>query len=600
LNVQLPALDLESRREPPESPSRVRRRTALLGGIIAAVVAAAGMLLLRSVLQVRTLPERLLEWLLLFMPPGQFEAMLQQFGFDAKRYALDVAVAIMLGVLGSAGYVALRRRWPAWALAATGVGFWLVVMLVVMPFTAAGVFASDLLDGKRAAIGGYLAVGLSYSAVLTLTRVLAQNRRFQNEPSTTNTALAGRRTALGVIAAAGLAYAGTYLWVMLLPRRNAPAAMVVLEDPQEPVPSGGVTIENAHPNVVENPSDQTATLGPPAPTPSSGLPEPSAARPLTRDKDGAVLPTGRNPGQLAPAMTANADFYIVTKNAGGDPFIRPDEWRLLLDGEVGQRVQLDYASLRKLPPVEVTKTLECISNFVGKPELAPFGAELIGTARWTGVRVRDVLRQAGGPKPSAAWVAVLSADEFTSALSLEAALDPGTLLVYEMNGDVLPREHGYPLRLLIPNRYGMKNAKWVIGLRLLAREFTDWYGQRHWSREAIVRTMSRIDSPAPGAVVRRGERIGSGVAYAGARGISRVEVTVDDGKTWRPAKVMDASIAGEDRWVRWGIPLTSAPSAAFTLRARATDGEGNLQIEPFSLPEPDGGTGWPSVQLRAA
>ncbi|MDQ6671884.1 MAG: molybdopterin-dependent oxidoreductase, partial [Chloroflexota bacterium] len=234
------------------------------------------------------------------------------------------------------------------------------------------------------------------------------------------------------------------------------------------------------------------------------------------------------------------------------------------------------------------------------PELAPFGAELIGTASWKGVRVSDVLQLAGGPKPSATWVAILAADEFTSALPLGAMLDPSSLLVYEMNGEVLPREHGYPLRLLIPNRYGMKNPKWVLGVRLLPREFTDWYGQRHWSKAAIVRTMTRIDSPAPDTLMPPGERTLSGVAYAGQRGISKVEVSVDGSGSWLEAELLDPPAAGQDRWVRWQAPVTLAPGARRVAVARATDGAGELQIEPFALPEPDGGSGWPSLEIHAS
>ena len=173
----------------------------------------------------------------------------------------------------------------------------------------------------------------------------------------------------------------------------------------------------------------------------------------------------------------------------------------MIDGEVGRRIQLDYMSLRNLPSVEITKTLECISNFVAKCELAPFGCDLIGTARWRGVRLSDLLDLADGVKPGVVSLAVIAADEFSTALPIEAALAPDTLLVYEMNGQVLPREHGYPARMLVPGRYGMKNAKWVVALRAMSREFIDWYGQRNWSRQAIVKTMTRIDYPAPGATL---------------------------------------------------------------------------------------------------
>ncbi|HEX8966475.1 MAG TPA: molybdopterin-dependent oxidoreductase, partial [Chloroflexota bacterium] len=294
----------------------------------------------------------------------------------------------------------------------------------------------------------------------------------------------------------------------------------------------------------------------------------------------------------------NADFYLVTKNAGGDPIIHPTAWRLLVDGEVAQSFQLDYATLRRLPAVEVVKTLECISNFVGKPELAPFGAELISTATWKGVAVRDILSLVGGPNPDATWAVVFGADEFTSSLPLEVVSDPGTLLVYEMNGDVLPREHGYPVRLLVPDRYGMKNAKWVVGLRLMRREFSDWYGRRNWSKTAIVRTMCRIDSPSPGAALAAGDVQVAGVAYAGTRGIARVEYSTDDGKTWRMATLSD-STAGQDRWVGWQANVQLAPAQTLEIVARATDGAGETQVEAFSLPEPDGGTGWPRVSVHA-
>jgi DMSO/TMAO reductase YedYZ molybdopterin-dependent catalytic subunit len=310
-----------------------------------------------------------------------------------------------------------------------------------------------------------------------------------------------------------------------------------------------------------------------------------------------VLPSGRTPGELAPALTSTDDFYIVTKNAAGDPVLHPEDWRLLVDGEVGRAIQLDYATLRKLPSVEVTKTLECISNMVGKPELAPFGAELISTAVWRGVRVRDILALADNPRPTAQWVAVLAADEYTSALPLEAVVGPATLLVYEMNGEVLPREHGYPARLLVPDRYGMKNPKWVVGLRPLQREFVDWYAQRRWSKQGLVRTIRRIDAPAPDATLPAGPLRLAGVAYAGSRQVQRVEVSSDGGQSWQSAELLDVPGPGEDRWVRWQAQVMLAGGRA-TLVARATDGRGDLQTQAFALPRPDGGSGWPSVELE--
>jgi DMSO/TMAO reductase YedYZ molybdopterin-dependent catalytic subunit len=280
-----------------------------------------------------------------------------------------------------------------------------------------------------------------------------------------------------------------------------------------------------------------------------------------------------------------------------DPVLRAQEWRLRVDGEVEQPIELDYATLRLLPAVEVTKTLECISNFVAKCELAPFHCDLLSTARWKGVRVSEVLALTGGLKPGVRSLAAIAADEFTTALPIEAALDPETLLVYEMNGEVLPREHGYPLRMLVPGRYGMKNAKWLVALRPLRREFADWYGQRNWSKQAFVKTMTRIDVPAPEAVLPPGEQRVAGVAYAGDRGIAQVEYSADGGLTWQVAEFLEPA-AGRDCWVRWEGYFTLPAGTSTILVARATDGTGALQSEAFSLPQPDGASGWHTIEVR--
>jgi len=367
-------------------------------------------------------------------------------------------------------------------------------------------------------------------------------------------------------------------------------------DPQQPFPSGGIAPPSAHPSLV-------ATRGPEPPPSATRLASadpfaPPPARKLERDKEGALLAAGRRPGELAPLVTATGDFYVVTKNAAGDPEVALRDWALRVDGAVQRPVEIDYASLRNLPPVEVTKTLMCISNFVDKCEMVPFGCDLMATAVWRGARVRDLLALAGGPRPGAVSLATIAADEFSTSLPIDVALSPDTLLAYEMNGQVLPREHGYPARMLVPGRYGMKNAKWVLALRVLDHDFIDWYGQRGWSKTGLVKTMTRIDSPAPGATLPPGEHRAAGIAYAGDRGVSRVEFSADAGQTWTDATFVEPP-QGKDCWVRWQATFRLAPGAEVTLMARATDGIGNLQIKPFSLPQPDGGSGWHTTVVRS-
>jgi hypothetical protein len=153
---------MDSERSPHRERLQYRRRddqgvpAAVAGGLVAASVAGSLFALLRATLGVRTIPERLLEWTLLFVPPEQFEAALLRFGFEAKRYALYGALAGMMLVLAVLGAVALRRRWSAWAILALGLGLWLFTMAVVMPLTDAGFFAVNLVDGAAAAVGGVL------------------------------------------------------------------------------------------------------------------------------------------------------------------------------------------------------------------------------------------------------------------------------------------------------------------------------------------------------------------------------------------------------------------------------------------------------------
>ena len=326
------------------------------------------------------------------------------------------------------------------------------------------------------------------------------------------------------------------------------------------------------------------------------FPTPAAARQLQRDKDGALTAAARMPGTLAALVTPTEAHYVVTKNAVADPVLDAEHWRLIIDGEVGRPVQLDYQTLRQLPAIELAKTLECISNFTAMCHLAFFGCDLISTARWKGARLRDVLSLAGGIKAGVVSLQIRCGDEYSSSIPPELALDPDSLLVYEMNGEVLPRQHGYPARLLVPGRYGMKNGKWIVGIRALRTEHVDWYGQRGWSRAGIVRTMSRIDVPADAAQIAAGRHQIAGIAYAGDRGVAGVEFSSDGGQRWHPTVFLDPPL-GRDAWVRWQGEFDIQAGQELTLTSRAIDGSGEVQTDVFSLPQPDGGSGRHAIQV---
>jgi DMSO/TMAO reductase YedYZ molybdopterin-dependent catalytic subunit len=584
---------------------RVSWGFAILFATLATLVAMLLQNVVRDTWQIRTLPERVMEWLLLFVPLDLFERGLARYGADAKEIALTGTVLGMALVLFLIGLLALRTGWSGWRLLGLGAGLWLLTMLVIMPITGAGIFATGLLVAPLLTNAGFLTVFLGYSSVLLAGAALASHSVGPTETSPggglsrTVTGTAERRALVAGLVGTGLAYA----LARVVGRDGGTAASSL---PLALVPTRTAAPRVATPVAADTGTPQAVAAAPaatdtpaPARNPADAFPTPPPARRIARDKDGSLTAAGRPKGTLSPLITSNQDFYVVTKNAVADPVLDAANWRLVIDGEVNNPVQLDYVSLRSLPAVEITKTLECISNLTAGCEQTSFGCDLISTARWAGVRLSDLVNLAGGLKPGVVAFALFATDEFSAGLPVSAAMDPETLVVYEMNGEVLPREHGYPARLLVPGRYGMKNPKWLAGIRAMNQPFTGWYDQRGWNPEGFVKTMSRIDVPADGASLPAGQQQVAGIAYAGNRGIQKVEVSDDAGNTWQTAQFLEPA-AGTDVMVRWQSTFTLDPGATATLVVRATDGTGDTQQEMFVLPQPNGGSGWDSIDVNAA
>jgi len=567
---------------------------SLLVGCVATAVALRLQALIRDVWQIRSMPERVMEWLLLFVPLNLFERALQQFGPSAKDFALVGVVVGMSLVLVVLGTATVRAGWSSWRLLGIGVVLWLLTMAVVQPITGGGFFATGLLQSPLLVNAGYLLMFLAYASVLVTGRLL-----LERGPEDRLRLLGERRALLaglvGTVGALGVArFIGRDGGIVT---SNLPLAAAPTRAPTRlptRVPAATAQATQAPLQVFSTPTAVAVFNNPTA----EPLPVP-AERQLARNQDGSLTAAGRPSGTLAPLITANQDFYVVTKNAIADPVVDGDGWRLIVDGEVATPVQIDYRTLRALPSVEVTKTLECISNFTSQCKLAVFGCDLISTARWRGARLSDVLDLAGGLKPSTVSLAFVSLDEFSAGLPPEVAQDDETLVIYEMNGEPLPREHGYPARLLVPGRYGMKNPKWLAVIRALPRDYLGWYEQRNWNKNGIVRTMARIDTPADGAVLGPGRQRIAGIAYAGSRGVVLVEYSADGGSTWAQALPLEPP-PGRDAMVRWEGSFTLDEAETATLIVRATDGDGEVQTAQFTLPQPDGATGRHSIQVYSA
>ncbi|MGE0812163.1 MAG: molybdopterin-dependent oxidoreductase [Vicinamibacterales bacterium] len=301
------------------------------------------------------------------------------------------------------------------------------------------------------------------------------------------------------------------------------------------------------------------------------------------------------PGLSAPFTDARV-FYTVSKNKLFDPTIDAATWSLEIGGLVGRPVSLTLADLQAMPQVEAAVTLACISN--GVPAMA------VGNARWTGVRMRDVLERAGGVDRTAVDLVWVSADNYTDSIPVAKALDPATLLAWGMNGEPLPQPHGGPVRAIVPGIYGMKNAKWLESIEIIAGDHRGYWQRQGWSDTAPYMTLSRFDVPRAGDRVPAGRALLlGGIAFAGDRGVSRVEVGLQAPEAPASTRLwMDADLQpgfGPAAWRLWTCPFTPTPGR-WRLFVRATDGAGQVQPEARRGNFPDGAQGWHSVDVTAA
>lgn len=328
--------------------------------------------------------------------------------------------------------------------------------------------------------------------------------------------------------------------------------------------------------------------------PDSSLPSPTA--PASR--------TGFEPVPgTRPEITPIEDFYRVDINLlppgdekfldssdpliqrllqqGGETDLPADSYLLAIDGLVKNPLALSLDDIKSFPLVEQYATLTCISN--------PIGGDLIGTTLFQGARLKEVLETAE-LEPNVIDIRFTAVDGYTESLPVEVALDPETLLCYNMGGQPLTRSHGSPLRVYTPGRYGIKNPKWIIKIEAIDNDYKGFWQQRGWTESGFVKSASVIDTFQNGS---DGMTMVGGIAFAGARGIQSVELSVDDG-AWMSAE-LDRPLS-QLTWVLWRAAL-ELTSGEHTITVRTVDGEGNVQTAEKSPSQPDGGTGHHSIRI---
>jgi DMSO/TMAO reductase YedYZ molybdopterin-dependent catalytic subunit len=498
-----------------------------------------------------------------YLPLAAFEVGLGLLGPLAKGvlYALVAAGAVLLGALLApvTCWATRRLRGPA-AVATTAVIAATAVELVLLPLAGAGPLGSAAAVDPLPLQVPLLAAALAYgAAVVTLDR--SATVPTSTVPTSAVPAAAAEAAAVPTVASTANALVAALQGPRATRRQLLARGLGLLGVTALVAAGGGVAAQ-----LVEVAR--------------------TAGRRIT-------TPPAADPFGPTPALTPLDRFYTVSIDLA-PPAVDAASWALAIDGLVARPTRLTLEALRALPAQEGYRTLECISDDIVA------GDHLISNQRWRGVRVRDLLDLVA-PLPAAAWVLWGAEDGYTESLPLEVARDDETWIAYEMGGLPLPPEHGFPARVLVAGRFGMKQPKWVRQMTLAAHDAPGYWEQRGWDEQALVRTMSRIDAPAAGDTVPANRPVPvTGVANAGDRGIWRVEVSTDGGATWHTA-ALEPLVAplGPLTWVRWRAEVTLAPGT-HVLVVRATDGTGAVQDGRTGGPLPSGATGWEAIAILAA
>jgi len=314
------------------------------------------------------------------------------------------------------------------------------------------------------------------------------------------------------------------------------------------------------------------------------LPTPAVAAPPIPASASLAVPG------ISPIITPNSDFYRID-TALVVPNIDADEWRLRITGMVENEIEISFAELLAMPLIETAVTLSCVSNVVG--------GDLVDNAMWLGYPIRELLAKAK-PLAGADMVLSRSIDGFTASTPIEALQEESrdSILAVGMNGKPLPREHGFPVRMVVPGLYGYVSAtKWVVEMQVT--RFADvnaYWTDRGWSARGPVKVQSRIDVPAQGTLVDAGTVAVAGVAWAPNTGVTGVEVRIDGG-SWTDAQLATAISA--DTWVQW-VNEWEATSGEHVIEVRATDAASRTQSGVPLPVVPDGAEGWHRISVQVA
>ena len=316
-----------------------------------------------------------------------------------------------------------------------------------------------------------------------------------------------------------------------------------------------------------------------------------------------LRPTGFEDAMLTPLIDAEETptylFYRIDKNAIV-PVVDAAGWSLNIKGLVNNPLVMNYNEIKRMNSIEQYATLSCVSN--------KLGGDLVSTALWKGVRLRDILAKAQ-VKPGVKYIVFRCYDGYDVGIPIESGLMDGTILAYNMNNNPLPNDHGYPLRAIVPGFYGMMNPKWITEIELVDSTYEGFWQRKGWTNNGNDNIYSSIVTMGNQDIRNRFPHLVNdnlaigkttqiaGVAYAGDRGISKIEVSTDGGKTWKSTIIKDP--LSKYTWVLWTSGFTPKVNGDYNIVVRATDKTGKVQTSDFADPFPNGASGYDMVNVNA-
>jgi len=537
--------------------------TGFAAALAAGAVATGVMIFLSVSLGGVSLPEVFGSSLTALIPPSLFNYLHQTIGADAKHYLFYGIVVGQCLVFALSGAIYNQRlniqnrrlQWNDGLLLA--LILWFLVGIIFLPLNGAGIFGADLSAGFVAGLISLTVVGLVFGLLFVLFQrwIVAQLSRQDVLKSADSSldrdvdsyeAISRRNLLRNGVIVAGIVLLGVGAWRFIT----------------EGVSTSRVSVTGLL-------QHYTSKIVPP-PTPNYG--------------------TIRSVQFLSPEITANDQFYIVSKNLAADPTVDGNSWRLTVDGQVDNPFTLTYQELLGQPMKQQYESLMCISNEVG--------GQYMSNALWEGIPLMDLLQRAG-VKAGATKIVFHAYDDYTDSIHLTKALEPTTLLAVRMNSTTLPQEHGFPARMLVPGIYGMKHCKWVTRIEVVNYDFQGYWQQRGWSDPAPVRLTTRIDTPLDGSTVTANRTTYiAGVAFSGNKGISEVDVSTDSAQSWQRA-TLKRPLSGLT-WVLWELAWQPPQAGTYIVTARAIDLEGNVQDPTEEPPLPNGSSGYHSITINVS